>query len=161
MQEVNWDLKNIVTLVKAEQLLKLLTEAGYDPAKTKYLVDGFKRGFSLQYRRPQKVKRFAPNLKLTVGSKTELWNKVMTEVKARRYAGPYENPPFKHFIQSPIGLVPKDKGKKTRHIFHLSYPKDGVSVNSSIPPEDCTVQYPDFLEAVKNLYDQWEGMLYC
>ena len=52
----------------------------------------------------------SPNLKIKVGSATELWNKVMTEVKARRYAGPYETVPFKYFIQSPIGLVPKDKG---------------------------------------------------
>ena len=52
-------------------------------------------------------------------------------------------------MQSPIGLVPKDKGKKTRLIFHLSYPRNGDSVNSGIPYEKCTVQYPDFDEAVK------------
>ena len=45
----------------------------------------------------------APNLKLTVGNETILWNKVMKEVKAKRYAGPFTE----DFIQSPIGLVPK------------------------------------------------------
>ena len=34
-------------------------------------------------------------------------------------------------------------------IFHLSYPKDGVSVNSCTPKEKCVVHYPDFSEAVK------------
>ena len=72
----------------------------------------------------------------------------MTEVKGKRYAGPYKQIPFKHYIQSSVGLVPKDKGKKTRLIFHLSYPKTGQSVNSGIPEELCSVRYPDFMDAV-------------
>ena len=112
-------------------------------------MNGFKRGFSLNYKGEKLVKRTAPNLKLRVGSKVDLWNKVMTEVKDNRFAGPFEEVPFKHFIQSPIGLVPKDKGTKTRLIFHLSYPKKGDSVNSGIPHDLCTVQYPSFDQAVK------------
>ena len=42
-----------------------------------------------------------------------LWNKVMKEVEAKRFAGPFEKIPFDNFIQSPIGLVPKDGGKST------------------------------------------------
>lgn len=45
--------------------------------------------------------------------------------------------------------MPKDKGTKTRLIFHLSYPKDGNSVNSGIPKSKSSVKYPDFDEAVK------------
>ena len=74
---------------------------------------------------------------------------VMKEVELGRYAGPYKEPPFEHFVQSPIGLVPKDKGLKTRLIFHLSYPKTGESVNSGIPKDKCSVKYPGFEEAVK------------
>ena len=73
----------------------------------------------------------------------------MKEVELGRYAGPFEKPPFEHYVQSPIGLVPKDKGLKTRLIFHLSYPKQGESVNSGIPKEKCRVKYPDFEEAVR------------
>ena len=113
MWEENFDLKNIIIPVKADQLERILKQAGYDPGKTQYLVQGFRNGFSLQYQGPTRVKRLAPNLKLTIGTKLDIWDKVMTEVKAGRYAGPYEEPPFKYFIQSPIGLVPKDKGKKT------------------------------------------------
>ena len=96
------------------------------------------------------MKRFSPNLKLRVGSKLELWNKVMVEVKGNRYAGPFEEVPFETFsFQSPIGLVPKDKGKKTRLIFHLSYPRTGNSVNAGISKDRCSVRYPDFKEAIQ------------
>ena len=74
-----------------------------------------------------------------------------------RFAGPFSDPPFDQFVQSPIGLVPKDKGLKTRLIFHLSYPKDGDSVNSGIPYEKCTVAYPDFDEAVKLCLKEGRG----
>ena len=146
---MNHNLRDIVTPVRVDILEELLVESDYDAKKTSFLVQGFKYGFSLQYQGPAKVKRKAPNLPIRVGSKLELWNKIMTEVKAKRYAGPFRKIPFKYFIQSPVGLVLKDKGKKTRLIFHLSYPKDGDSVNSGIPEEFYSVQYPDFLEAVK------------
>ena len=74
----------------------------------------------------------------------------MKEVKEKRYAGPFEQIPFDNYIQSPIGLVPKDGGKDTRLIFHLSYPRDGSSsVNANTPTELCLVKYPDFNEAIK------------
>ena len=146
----NFDLENIITPVNAQVLQDLLVRAKYDQQKTAFLVDGFTNGFSLKYERNlTKVKREAPNLKLRVGSKEQLWNKVMAEVKLGRYAGPFKEPPFNYYVQSPIGLVPKDKGKKTRLIFHLLYPKTGESVNSGIPKEECSVKYPDFDEAVK------------
>ena len=145
----NHDLTNIVTPVHAHVLRTLLLESKYDSKEINYLCEGFEQGFSLEFEGNDKVRKYAPNLKLRVGSKTELWNKMMTEVKDKRFAGPYESVPFEHFIQSPVGLVPKDKGTKTRLIFHLSYPRDGDSVNSGIPHEKCTVQYPEFDQAVK------------
>ena len=77
------------------------------------LIDGFKNGFDLGFRgNIQGVRRTAPNLKLQVGSPVELWNKGMKAVKEKRYAGPFTKPPFNEFIQSPIGLVPKDGGRQ-------------------------------------------------
>ena len=148
----NYDLDNVVTPVKALVLENLLREANYNPKKISKLVKGFTKGFSIGYRGPKKVRRFSPNLKLTVGSETVLWNKVMKEVKLKRFAGPYpiDKPPFEHFIQSPIGLVPKDNGKDTRLIFHLSYPKGGAtSVNANTPKRYTKVKYPDFSDAIK------------
>ena len=101
----------------------------------------------------------SPNLKFReVGDPVTLWNKVIKEVKEKRYASPFKTIPFENYIQSPIGLVPKDGGKDTRLIFHLSYPRKGESsVNSNTPKELCTVQYPDFLEAIQLCLQQGKG----
>ena len=142
MEEVieacNENLDDIVTPVKAEISKKLLVDAKYEQDKIDYLYEGFKKGFSLKYQgKLRNVRRETPNLKLRGGSHMELWNKVMKEVQLGRFAGPFTQPPFQYYVQSPIGLVPKDKGLKTRLIFHLSYPRDGDSVNSGIPKEEC------------------------
>ena len=146
----NFDLDNMITPVNVRRLDELLSESGYDQKKKQFLVDGFTNGFSIGYDGPPDVKQTAPNLKFRgVGNKTELWNKVMKEVKLKRYAGPFKEIPFEHFIQSPIGLVPKDGGKSTRLIFHLSYPRGRrCSVNQNTPRELCKVQYPEFDAAV-------------
>ena len=74
----------------------------------------------------------------------------MKEVKLKRYAGPFESPPFEHYIQSPIGLVPKDNGKDVHLIFHLSYPrKGGQSVNANTDKDLCSVTYPSFDQAIQ------------
>ena len=74
----------------------------------------------------------------------------MKEVKLKRFAGPYENIPFDTYIQSPIGLVPKDGGKDCRLIFHLSYPRGGkTSVNANTDPNLCSVKYPGFDQAIQ------------
>ena len=146
---VNTNLTDIVTPIDVDKLEELLIQSRYNKRKGDYLIEGFRYGFDICYQGDSKVKKTAPNLKLNVGSPTELWNKVMKEVGAGRYAGPFEDIPFEFYVQSPIGLVPKDRGKKTRLIFHLSYPKNGDSVNSEIPKDKCTVKYPSFDEAVK------------
>ena len=96
----------------------------------------------------------SPNLRLTVGNEKILWNKVMKEVQKKRYAGPFDKIPFKNFIQSPIGLVPKDSGKDVRLIFHLSYLRkpnreNQTSLNANTAKEECTVNYTEFNTAVK------------
>ena len=88
---------------------------------------------------------------LHVGSEVELWNKIMKEVKLKRFVGPFNNIPYDSYIQSPVGLVPKDSGAKTRLIFHLSYPhrgKHSSSVNANTPRELCRVKYSDFDMAI-------------
>ena len=137
--------------MKPDVLEYLLEKSNYDQEKTKSLVQGFRNGFDLGYRNEKNVTRTAPNLKLRIGNLTDIWNKVMAEVKEKRYAGPFKKLPFEEdFIQSPIGLVPKDGGRKTRLIFHLSYPKNtNKSVNANTPKELTSVQYPSFDEAVQ------------
>ena len=143
-----------------EQFEKMLIESKYNEDETKYLVDGFRNGFPIGYEGKEDIKLTSPNLKFRgVGNETVLWNKVMKEVKEHRYAGPFEEIPFEHYIQSPIGLVSKDGGKETRLIFHLSYPRGkGISVNANTTAEKCPVKYPDFNEAIQLCIK--EGRLY-
>ena len=149
-----------MTPVNSDNLEQLLNESGYDKDKTNYLLEGFRNGFDLGYRGPEQIQQTSANLKFVIGNKTELWNKVMKEVKEKRYAGPYKQIPFENYIQSPIGLVPKDGGKKTRLIFHLSFPRDkqkGFSVNGNTPKEITTVKYPSFDDAVRLCLNEGKG----
>ena len=149
----NFDWIAIRTPIKIQELEDLLTESGYPEEKIKFLVKGFKDGFSLGYEGSEHRTDQSPNLLLNdLGTKTDLWNKVMKEVKNQRYVGPYafENLPVKDsFIQSPIGLVPK-AGNQTRLIFHLSYDfnNGNTLVNANTPKEKCHIRYKDLDHAV-------------
>ena len=127
----------------------LLVKSRYDEGKTAKLIDGFTNGFRIGYQGNRKIRQTSQNLCLSVGSPTVLWNRVMEEVEKGRYAGPFLQPPYDYFIQSPIGLVPKDHGHDVSLLFHLSYPRSGNLVNSQTPKELSTVKYPDFCEAVQ------------
>ena len=163
LQYSNFDLKTVFTPVKPDVLEDLLLKSGYDAQKTQYLVKGFHEGFSIGYEGPRNVKQKSPNLPLTIGSEIDLWNKVMKEVKEKRFAGPYSEIPFDTYIQSPIGLVPKDNGTKTRLIFHLSYPRTGrnikLSVNANTPPEICKVKYSDFDQAIARCLEEGKSCM--
>ena len=146
----NYDLTNIVSPVNVDIYEKLLFDCGYKKEKANFLVQSFRHGFPLHYKGNQEVQLTSPNLKFSTGDEVVLWYKVMKEVKLKRYAGPYDNIPFPHFIHSPIGLVPKDGGVNTCLIFHLSYPEQGKkSVNANIPAELCMVKYLDFTDSVR------------
>ena len=117
---------------------------------------GFSEGFDIGYRGPTNRQSNSKNIPLKVGSEVVLWNKIIKEVKLGRVAGPFNGSlPFEHYIQSPIGLVPKaGNSGKTRLIFHLSYDfgdnEDNKSLNKHTPHELCTVKYNDLDHAVTN-----------
>ena len=137
---VNWKIWN-----------DLLLQSNDSQSKMTKLFEGFQNGFYLCYEGPQKRCSMARNLPFTIGNKAVLWNKLMKEVKLGRVAGQFKVVPFEHFIQSPIGLVPKDNGTQTRLIFHLSYDfKDGRSVNFHTPKEKCSIRYIDLDTAVRS-----------
>ena len=142
-----------------------MKESECDKAETKFLVDGFKYGFDLGYRGPENIKIKSENLKFRIGNDIELWNKVMKEVKNKRYAGPFEEIPFENYIQSPLGLVPKDGGKATRLIFHLSYPRvkidneTSTSVNANTPEYMKKVKYHDIDDAIKRCMEEGVGCM--
>ena len=77
----NLDLRTISTPIKIDRLKAMLEVTGYDQRKTKFLIDGFTNGFDFHYEGSSKRSDLSNNLPLTCGSKTQLWNKVMKEVK--------------------------------------------------------------------------------
>ena len=146
----NYNLQDIITPINCEALTKLLVESNYDKTEIQFLHDGFTNGFDIGYEGPQIRQSEANNLPFTIGNHIILWNKLMKEVKLNRVAGPFTSVPFENYIQSPIGLVPKDGGQQTRLIFHLSYNfEDGnKSVNYHTSKDKCTVKYRDLDHAI-------------
>ena len=149
----NPDLETIVTPVKADVLEKLLIELKYCKNETKFLVDGFCNGFDIGYQGSHNRQDTSDNIPITVGSKQEMWDKLMKEVKAGRYTGPFDKIPFEKYVQSPIGLVLK-AGGKTRLIFHLSYQfrNGNPSINQCTPAELCSVKYNDLDDVIRNCF---------
>ena len=154
----NYNLTDIVMPIDVNKLEALLVDSKYSSEETKFLVDGFRNGFDIGYKGTKLRQSEAKNIPFTVGNKTEMWNKIMKEVEAKRVAGPFETIPFTNYIQSPIGLVPK-AGNKTRLIFHLSFDftlkntekrEDCKSVSAGTPHEMCTVRYNDLDSAIEN-----------
>ena len=146
---MNYNWNDVVTPLNVRSYAELLHHTQYDKEKSKFLIEGFTRGFSLEYEGLLCRQDKSRNIPFSVENATEMWRKVMKEVKLGRFARPYEQPPFTQYVQSPIGLVPKSGGQ-TRFIFHLSYdfPSGNGSVNSWTSEEKCTVKYKDLDTAV-------------
>ena len=148
---LNDDIYGVITPINVPVYEDLLRRTHYDSIKTDKLIHGFTNGFSLEYKGPMWRREMSNNFPITVGSETEMWDKLLKEVSHGRYAGPFSQIPCFRFVQSPIGLVPK-AGNKTRLIFHLSYDfgdsESQKSVNHFTPEEVCTVKYNDLDYAV-------------
>ena len=148
----NYDLKTVVTPVDVNKFVNLLRESNYDVQETNFLERGLREGFHIWYKGLQQRQSTSANLPFHVGDETILWNKLMKEVKCKWVVGPYESIPFNEYIQSPIGLVPKDDRQQTWLIFHLSFDfkSDGLqSLNYFTPKEKCTVKYKDLDYAIQ------------
>ena len=117
------------------------------------MLAGFKKGFSLGYQGPWECRDNAAIIPLNKedGDEIDLWEKMAKEVKANRFAGPFDKIPYDCYVQLPVGLVPKARGQ-SHLIFHLSYnfKGGGLSINHYILQEICTIKYNDLDHAVKS-----------
>ena len=115
-----------------------------------FLLEWFKNGFNIGYQGPPNQRNLSRNIPFTVNNQEILWGKIMKEVKAKSFTGPFIEPPFEYFVQSPIGLVPK-AGGETRLIFYLSFEfsEEEKLVNACTPQELCSITYQDLDHAVK------------
>lgn len=146
----NFDTSNLApTPINKETLEQFLHSYLHKDAEI--LHDGFNNGFSLHYSGPI-VSRVAGNLKSAEQNPEVVKAKLDKEVEAGRFAGPFDTKPFKNFIVSPIGIVPKKQLGEFRLIHHLSYP-EGDSINSHIDRKYCTVSYTSFDAAIQMIQE--------
>ena len=103
----NYD-SNIVTPIRAEILDQYLQ--GYSPTKREFLVDGFINGFQIPFEGNIQF-RDCRNLLSARKLPHILKEKIIFELKAKRVVGPFYEPPFQDFTVSPLGLVPKKRGR--------------------------------------------------
>ena len=148
----NFSLHDIVTPIKVHAYEEYLRVSRYNRRKSEELVRGFTEGFDIRYRGPKMRQNTSQNIPITVGSVQEMWDKLLKETKLGRHAGPFEEIPYKFYMQSPIGLVPKS-GNQTRLIFHLSYDfgesEEEKSLNYHTPDDMCAVKYRDLDYAIQ------------
>ena len=124
---------------------------GYDREKTEYLISGFKHGFRIGFL-GKRTEQDSPNLPSALANKDIVSQKIQSELRAGRIAGPFSAKPFPNFKTSPLGLVPKSTPGEFRLIHHLSWPRtDGSSVNDGIPPEFSHVQYAGIQDAINKI----------
>ena len=92
----NLNLSDIVTPIRPEILKMYLNIINYDKQETSFLVQGFTSGFSIGYEGQTERSSQSCNIPFTpgVGDETEMWNKIMSEVKEKRVAGPFKSIPF-------------------------------------------------------------------
>ena len=147
------ELNRIVTPIKVDKLQELLCRTGYDTRKTDFIIDGFKNGFDIGYRGPRRRRHTSENIPFSVGNKFDLLEKINKEVEAGRVCEPFSEIPYRYYVQSPVGLVPKS-GEWTRMIFHLSFDfgvdEDSKSINYHTPEELNSVKYKDLDHTIKN-----------
>ncbi len=100
----------------------------------------------------QRAPRFSRNLPTALADPSVVTSNLAHEISLGRVAGPFDSPPFPNFQVSPIGLVPKKNSDKFRTIFHLSFPKSGMtSINSSISKDDFGLQYVTIDHAIEGI----------
>ena len=120
------------------------------------LCTDLRQGAKVGYQGPRTA-RFSRNLPTASALPEKIQENLDKEVKLGRTTGPFTEPPLRNFQVSPIGLVPKKHSDKYRTIFHLSYPKSGCSINSSINKEDFSLTYVTVDDAIQAIQRLGEG----
>ena len=101
------------------------------------ICHGFSIGFSPSVHQPGLSR--ARNLSSSLHHRDFVDTHLATSVSAGQTAGPFNQPPFRDFVCSGVGVVPKKSGK-LRLIHHLSAPR-GTSINDGIPKELYSLHY--------------------
>ena len=119
------------------------------------LVTAIRTGVLLAYRGPREGHSSGHNLPSGVEHANAVRANIDKELELQRRCGPYTQPPFPFSFANPLGVVFKKGGSKPRIIHHLSYPRNGDSVNAYIM--HLEVKMKAFERAVDNLRTCGQG----
>ena len=143
----NSQLNQLPTPVKHNRLDLYLN--GYDIVLRRYLVNGFKNGFSIN--NTNYTTNNSDKVLSSAKLKPDIVNKKLgKEMKSGRIEGPFPVSPYNNPVFSPLGIVPKKVPGEYRVIHHLSYP-EGISINDGISKENSTVKYASISDAIKHI----------
>ena len=125
---------------------------GYDPGLSRYLIQGFSRGFALGCLGVPPIASKSPkNLPSALQHPHVIKSKIDKELSSGRILGPFISPPaIYNYRVSPLGVVPKKVLGEFRMIHHLSYPA-GLSVNDFIPTAASCVTYATIQDAISHI----------
>ena len=104
------------------------------------------------------------NLLSTLKYPEDVSRLISVELEKGYIIGPYDNPPFKTFRISPIGIVEGKYSKKKRLILDLSAPHnncDHASINDLIDKDEFSLTYVRIDDAVKIIKQLGRGSLLC
>ena len=119
---------------------------GYHPPLRQFLVNGFSYGFRVGFVGERRAAQ-SPNLKSALEQPQAVRRTFRKELETGRIRGPFPRPPFREFVCSPLGIVPKKVLSEFRLIQRLSYPC-GSSVNDYIPERTSSVHYASISDAI-------------
>ena len=126
-----------------------------DPEFVEYILNCIKFGVDIGYR--GKIHTcISDNWPSAEKYSTHIAESINLNISKGRVAGPFDHPPLKNFVASPLGAFAKNRlGKlKVRTIHDLSWPP-GRSINDGINPEDCKLTYQS-IDHVVQLCQEFE-----
>jgi hypothetical protein len=138
------------TPLKAAAWARLLALTAYPCAQSAaMLVSAIQLGVQVGYTGPRTGIVIAPNLLSARQNVAAVQKNIDAELANGRRCGPYDISPFPYFRANPVGVVFKKGKAKPRLIHHLSWPREGDSVNKSVTQFE--VSLPAFDKAVQLL----------
>ncbi len=132
---------------------RLATELTHHPDREfrEYLLLGLSQGFNPGIECALSQNHICNNLQSAHADPDTVNDLIAKEVKAGFMIGPFDEPPFKVFRISPIGLATRKFSGKKRLIIDLSSPHNSTipSINSLIPLDEFSLRYHDIEQAVE------------
>ena len=135
---------SIVTPINVK-ILQFCLSGHLDSNFVQFLLHGFTFGFDIGFR-GELTRGQQRNLLSARNNPTAVSAAIQKELDRGHTSGPFESLPFTVLHCSPLGAVPKKDGTH-RIILDLSSPR-GMAINEGISPEQFSVRYSSFDDAV-------------